>query len=328
MQRVAQHVDEAEGGETLAEHDDEQHGEDGERGLDDDVPVKEHAHADEEEHGEGVLERERFGGRPVGEFRLAHHHACEEGAEGEAHVEDGGGAVGDANGCGKHEEREELAGARAGNLSHDPREDAAADEHHHGDEGDDVADRDGDLDRNVLTRNAWRGVGAEKAGERRQKHEDKHGGDVLDDEPADGDLAVHALQDSSHFKRLEKHDRRCTREAHAEHECIPPVPVPDEVRDEAAEQGGDEHLQHGPGHGDALDVHQVSNGEVEADAEHQQHDADFGELLGKGCVGEDARRVLARSNACQKVADERRCLEEALGQKAEDERQTEGDDEC
>ena len=52
------------------------------------------------------------------------------------------------------------------------------------------------------------------------------------------------------------------------------------------------------------------------------------ELLGKGRVGEDARRVLARSNACQKVADERRCLEEALGQKAEDERQTEGDDEC
>ena len=47
----------------------------------------------------------------MGEFRLAHHHACEEGAEGEAHVEDGGGAVGDANGCGKHEEREELAGA-------------------------------------------------------------------------------------------------------------------------------------------------------------------------------------------------------------------------
>ena len=168
MQRVAQHVDEAEGGETLAEHDDEQHGEDGERGLDDDVPVKEHAHADEEEHGEGVLERERSSrGRPVREVRLAHHHACEEGAQSVAHVEDRTRAVGDANGCGKHEEREELAGARAGNLSHDPREDAAADEHHHGDEGDDVADRDGDLDRNVLARNAWRGVGAEKAGERR-----------------------------------------------------------------------------------------------------------------------------------------------------------------
>ena len=51
-------------------------------------------------------------------------------------------------------------------------------------------------------------------------------------------------------------------------------------------------------------------------------------LLGKGRVGEDARRVLARGNACQKVADERRRLEEALGEKAEDERQTEGDDEC
>ena len=67
---------------------------------------------------------------------------------------------------------------------------------------------------------------------------------------------------------------------------------------------------------------------MEADAEHQQHDADFGELLGKGRVGEDARRVLARGNACQKVAYERRRLEEALGEKAEDERQTEGDDEC
>lgn len=106
------------------------------------------------------------------------------------------------------------------------------------------------------------------------------------------------------------------------------MPVPDKVRDEAAEQRGDEHLQHGARNGDALDVHQIANGEVKADAEHQQHDADFGELVSQRRIGEDAGRVLACGDARQKVADERGSLEEALGQKAEDERQAEGDDEC
>ena len=82
------------------------------------------------------------------------------------------------------------------------------------------------------------------------------------------------------------------------------MPVPDEVRDEAAEQGGDEHLQHGPGHGDALDVHQVSNGEVEADAEHQQHHTDFRELRGERSIRNDAGRVLARRNAREQITHE------------------------
>jgi hypothetical protein len=46
--------------------------------------------------------------------------------------------------------------------------------------------------------------------------------------------------------------------------------------------------------------------ELQADAEHQQDDADFGQLLGQRRVGNEARRVRPDERAGQEIADDRR----------------------
>ena len=61
--------------------------------------------------------------------------------------------------------------------------------------------------------------------------------------------------------------------------------------------------------------------------EHQQHHADFGQLVREGRVGEDAGRMLPGGDAGQQIADERGRLQEALADEAEDERQRKRDDE-
>ncbi len=62
--------------------------------------------------------------------------------------------------------------------------------------------------------------------------------------------------------------------------------------------------------------------ELEADAEHQQHDADLGELLGEANIGDEAGRVGTDENAADEIADDRRQAE-ALRQQPKNERRRE-----
>jgi hypothetical protein len=52
--------------------------------------------------------------------------------------------------------------------------------------------------------------------------------------------------------------------------------------------------------------------ELKADTEHQQNDADFGQLLGHRGVGDEAGSVRSHQRARQEVTDNRR-QPEALG---------------
>ena len=63
---------------------------------------------------------------------------------------------------------------------------------------------------------------------------------------------------------------------------------------------------------------------MQADAEHQQDDADLGELRGELAVGDEAGRERADGDARQQVADERRQLQPD-GDEAADEREREAD---
>ena len=58
------------------------------------------------------------------------------------------------------------------------------------------------------------------------------------------------------------------------------------------------------------------------DAEHEQDDADLGELLGQRRVGDEAGRVRPDQRARQQVADDRRQAE-ALREEAQDQRSAE-----
>jgi hypothetical protein len=62
--------------------------------------------------------------------------------------------------------------------------------------------------------------------------------------------------------------------------------------------------------------------ELQADAEHQQDDADFCQLLGQRCVGDKARRVRPDERAGQQIADDRRQAD-PLGDVSQEERRGE-----
>ena len=61
---------------------------------------------------------------------------------------------------------------------------------------------------------------------------------------------------------------------------------------------------------------------MQPDAEHQQDDADFGQLQRQMLVGDEARRVRSDQHAGDQVADQRRDAE-PVGERAEDEGQPE-----
>jgi hypothetical protein len=64
---------------------------------------------------------------------------------------------------------------------------------------------------------------------------------------------------------------------------------------------------------------------MQADAEHQQDDADLGEVIGKFLIGDIARREGADHNPGQQIADQRRDAE-AVGDGAQDEGQHQSHD--
>ena len=83
-------------------------------------------------------------------------------------------------------------------------------------------------------------------------------------------------------------------------------PQPKVPADQAAQAGGDEALDKGAGHRHLPDRGQVAEFEMQADAEHQQDDADFGKLIGQRLIGDEARRVGTDDQPGQQIADDRR----------------------
>ena len=92
--------------------------------------------------------------------------------------------------------------------------------------------------------------------------------------------------------------------------------------DSHPERGGDRALRDRARDGDAPDGEQLVEVELQADAEHQQDDADFGELLGHVLIGDEARRVRADEEAGEQIADDRREAE-PLGREAQQARRAE-----
>ena len=60
--------------------------------------------------------------------------------------------------------------------------------------------------------------------------------------------------------------------------------------DQRAQRRRDQALDDGAGDRDLADREQLLDVKLQADAEHQQDDADLGELLGERAVGDEARR--------------------------------------
>ncbi len=104
-----------------------------------------------------------------------------------------------------------------------------------------------------------------------------------------------------------EHDGAGHGEREAEDDRGGPRPA-EQVRARGAQPRGDRALDDRAGNGHAAHGEQLVEMELEADAEHQQDDADLGELAGEMCVGDEAGRVGADQQAGEQVADDReRC---------------------
>ena len=223
--RVAADQDDGEGGERLAQHDHEHHGHHRQGLAQEDGRIEQHADRDEEQDREGVLERQAVGCRLVAEIALAQHHAGEEGAERERHAEQLGRAKGDPERQRQHGQREQLARARARGLGEQPGHRPAADDQHQRHEQADLAQsqRQGE-EQMLLPAAAMRGgtVGAaaeQRPGQRRQQDQGQHHGQILDDQPADGDPAIAAVELAPLLQGPQEHDGAGDRQGKAQHQA-------------------------------------------------------------------------------------------------------------
>ena len=76
-----------------------------------------------------------------------------------------------------------------------------------------------------------------------------------------------------------------------------------------AERRGDQALRQRPRDSDGANRQQILEREMQPHAEHQENDADLGELVGDVLVGDKARRERPDDDAGHEIADQRRQLE-------------------
>ncbi|HTM30239.1 MAG TPA: hypothetical protein VL263_02990 [Vicinamibacterales bacterium] len=155
------------------------------------------------------------------------------------------------------------------------------------------------------------------ADDRRQQHERQHGQDVFDHEPADRDVAGLCVEIVVVGEHPHEHHRAGDGQRHAEDQAGRPVP-PEGARQHDAKHRGDATLCDRPGNGHASDREQLLDVELQADAEHQENDADLGHLFGEVRVGDEAWRVRADERTGKQIAGDWRETE-AMGEIAEHE---------
>ena len=81
---------------------------------------------------------------------------------------------------------------------------------------------------------------------------------------------------------------------------------PNDRASSVSKQGGHAAGREGAGNGDATDRQQLVHVKLQAHTEHQQDDADLGQLFGYRRIGDEARRVGADHQPCYQVPDDRR----------------------
>ena len=99
-------------------------------------------------------------------------------------------------------------------------------------------------------------------------------------------------------------------------------PQPAASADPGTEYRRDAALDERAGNRDRANGQQLLDVELQADAEHQQDDADLGELLGEMLVRDEARRVRADQQPREEIADDGRQAE-PMGQVASGQRRRE-----
>ncbi len=306
---IAEHAHDHERDERLADHDHRQRRQNQSGRFEKITGRQQHADGDEKEHGKGVAHRQGFRRRAQAVIGSADDEPGQERTERHRDAEECGRSHGDAEREREDRQREELPRAGVGDVVEHEGNDPRADH-------DREADERGDLQRGHRQRHhdarLRSGIGKEDG----QQHERQHREQILDDEPADGDVSGRRMKLAMIGKHADKHDRARDRQRHAEDDARGPAPS-EPARDDGAEQGGHGALRDRARNGDAPHRQQLFDMKLQADAEHEEDDADFGQLLGDVAVGHKAGRVRTHERAGQQVADDGREAG-ALGEIAEE----------
>jgi hypothetical protein len=245
----------------------------------------------------------------------------QERAERYRHAEDRGRPDGNAQRDDEHRQCEQLTRTGPGDLIEQARDDAAANRQREHREARHFEDREADGQRQsrggaeaLPPRRRWRIARGEDG---RQHHEDEDGEQILHDEPADGDVSGRCMELAVVREDADQDDSAGDGERDPEDDRARPLPAK-QAGDAGAQHRSDGALRDRAWDRDSAHGEQLLEMELQADPEHQQDDADFGELFGEMCVRREAGRMRTDRDPCQQVADDGREAE-TLGDVARDE---------
>ena len=231
--------------------------------------------------------------------RFVEQHAGEERTERERHAEQLRRAEGDTHRAGQHAQGEQLARAGAGHALQHPGQHAASDDQHQRDEAADLGQRGEQRNAEAAAL-----VLAGAAGQCGHQHQRQHHRQVLDDQPADRDPSAIAVEHAPALQRAQQDHGAGDRQRKAEDDALRMRPA-EAPAEKPAHRGGDGHLYDRPRHGDIPHGDEVAHRKMQADAEHQQDHADFGELRRQGLIADEAGGVRADQHAGEQIADDR-----------------------
>src|SRR5258707_694442 len=151
------------------------------------------------------------------------------------------------------------------------------------------------------------GAGPRRSGRRQrgQDQQEQYGGQVLEHQPADGNASVPAVEEPLVHQAPEEDDGAGDGDGEPEHDAgfARPAPPPAHT---VAEGSGDRHLAQRPRYRHPAHAPQVAQREVQADAEHQEDDAQLGELADGVHVADEARGEGPDGHPGHEIADDRR----------------------
>ena len=257
--------------------------------------IHQHAHRHEEEHRERLAEREEVGVDLMAEWRLADDHAGDERAERERHAEQRRRGERDAQRRGQRHEHEQLARPAGGHCLEHGGDDAVPDKQHQGNE--EQRTPHAQCRHEPIARSFWRR-------QCRQQHENGDRGEILEDQPADGDAPVQGVECADVHQSAKQHDGAGHRDRDSQYQRRSRRPPPS-VSQKVPEGGRRRHLHEGAGNRDVTDLPQIAEREVEPDAEHQEDYTEFGQLLNGADVAGNPRREGTERDASEEVADDR-----------------------
>ena len=148
-------------------------------------------------------------------------------------------------------------------------------------------------------------VPSQRARQRRKEYKSEHHHEVLDDQPPDRDAAIDRIERIALLQRAQQHDGTGDRQRQSQHQAGADAPAP-QKRERHAAARGNRDLRKGAGHGNGAHRQQVRDREMQAYAEHQENDADFGELAREICVSYKSGRERTECHAGEEIAYKRR----------------------